>query len=195
MAFGWTSKIKIRTTRPSFDDFQWLQFPRPKILQNKKVLLRELKRHTARRIVSARYAGGGGTLSPGRGYPISGLGGTPSQVQGVPHPRSGGYPVPGWGGPCARSRGYPSRPGMGYPLGQTWDGVTPARPGMGYPPPDLGWGTPLARPGMRYPPWPDLGWGTTPWPGWGTPPASVDRHTDSCQNITFPRTTTRAVNI
>ena len=37
-----------------------------------------------------------------------------------------------------------------------------------------------ARPGMGYPPCPDL--------RSGTPPASVDRHTDSCQNTTFPHT-------
>ena len=133
-------------------------------------------------------------------HPRSG-GGTPSQVWGVPHPKSGGYPIPGLGGypiqtwdrvppsPARPEMGYPyplARPGMGYP---------PARPGMGYPPPwpDLGWGTPH--------PWPDLGWGTPPLPrpgmGYppparpemGYPPTSADRHTDSCQNITFPRTT------
>ena len=101
---------------------------------NKKVLLRERKRHTARRISSARYARGGG-----RGL-VRGPGGVPG-VGGGPHPRSGGgYPVPGLGGTPL------SRPGMGYPPGQTWDGIHP-------------------------------------------PPASVDRHTDWCQNITFPRTT------
>ena len=38
----------------------------------------------------------------------------------------------------------PSRPGMGYPPIQTWDGVPPpSRHGMGYSPcPDLWWGTP-----------------------------------------------------
>ena len=65
---------------------------------NKKVLLRERKRHTARHVASARYA----DLSGGGRYPISGpggvprpmsrahvQGGTPSQVGGgVPHPRS-----------------------------------------------------------------------------------------------------------
>ena len=172
---------------------------------NKKVLLRERKRHTTCRVASARYAdlsGGGHTLSKGWGE-----GGTLSHVQG-------GYPIPGL-------RGYPRYPpatlGMGYPPGQTWDGVPPpARPGMGYPP-DLGWGTPPARLGMGYPPgqtwdgvppsqtWdgvpptrprmgyplppPDLGWGT-PSPhqtwngippyldlGWGTPPRKLNRHT------------------
>ena len=108
----------------------------------------------------------GGTLSQVRGYPIPGWwypipgpGGTPSQGPGVPHPRSGGvpcprsggYPIPGLGVPCPDlvMGGYPiltwsvgtlgtppSRPGMGYPPIQTWDGVPPH--------PDLGWGTPPA---------------------------------------------------
>ena len=61
-------------------------------LYNKKVLLHERKRHTARPVASARYA----DLSGGGRYPISGLGGdTLSHVRGVvPHPRSGGG-VPG----------------------------------------------------------------------------------------------------
>ena len=70
------------------------------ILHNKKVLLRERKRHTARRVVSARYVGRGG------GYPIQswwggtpsshGGGGTPSSYGGgVPHPvMVGGIPSP-----------------------------------------------------------------------------------------------------
>ena len=95
---------------------------------HKKVLLRERKRHTARRVASTRYA----ALS------------NPDLVGGVPHPDLvGGYPgYPpelGWGTPRT-GMGYPPqtlnwvppRPGMGYPL---------ARPGMGYPP-KLGWGTP-----------------------------------------------------
>ena len=51
-----------------------------KQISNKKVLLRERKRHTARRVASARYA----DLSRG---------GTPSHVRG-----GGGYPVPCLGG-------------------------------------------------------------------------------------------------
>ena len=49
--------------------------------QNKKVLLRKRKRHTVRRVASARYAalsngGGGGVPHPDWGYPIqSWLGG------------------------------------------------------------------------------------------------------------------------
>ena len=110
---------------------------------NKKVLLRERKRHTARRVASARYAdwGGGGLPIPRSGgggthpqiqggFPVPGPGGTPSQVRGrgVPHPRSrGAYSIPGWG------EGVPHQDlGWGTPPGQTWDGV----------PPDLRWGPP-----------------------------------------------------
>ena len=51
--------------------------------QNKKVL-RERKRHTARRVASARYAAlCNGGVPRVEGYPISGLGG------GVPHLRCG----------------------------------------------------------------------------------------------------------
>ena len=48
-----------------------------KLRDNKKVLLRERKRHTARRVASARYAGVGGGE--------------------VPHPvMVGGYPIQSW---------------------------------------------------------------------------------------------------
>ena len=55
----------------------------------------------------------------GGGYPISGLGrgGTPSQVGGVPSPRSGGYPVPGLGGYLVPGPGgYPVPGPGGYPI-------------------------------------------------------------------------------
>ena len=118
---------------------------------NKKVLLRERKRHTARRVARARYAdlsggeypvpcpggypvpcwGGGYSIPCPGGYPMPGLGHTPSQVRG-------GYPILGFGG-------YPI---SGPPPDLRWG--TP-------PQPHLGWGTPLARPGMGYPPYhPDL---------------------------------------
>ena len=145
---------------------------------NKKVLLRERKRHTARRVASTRYAAlsnpdlvGGGTPSrPGQGgvppthHPDLVGGGTP----GIPTPTiqtwSGGLPHPdlAWGG----TLGTPQT-GMEYP--PTWDGVLPLDLGWGTPhldlgwvPPylDLGWGTPLPRPGMGYPPYLDLRWGT-----------------------------------
>ena len=115
-------------------------------IKYKKVLLRERKRYTARRVSSARYAGG--VPRPRSGGTSSQVwGGTPSQVWGVPHPRSGGYPIPGLGG-------YPV-PGPG--------GVPhPRSGGREVCQPDLEWGTP---------PWLDLGWGTPLWPdlGWGTP--------------------------
>ena len=65
---------------------------------NKKVLLRERKRHTDRRVASTRYAapGGGGGV-PWAGAPM--LGGTPGQAPPLP----GGYP--GWAPPLVR--GYP----------------------------------------------------------------------------------------
>ena len=118
-----------------------------KINLNKKVLLRECKRHTACPVASARYAalcnGGvpqvGGTPSQVGAYPISALRGaphlrsgwgTPSQV-GVPNLRSGRVPH-------LRSGGTPSQVGVypGYPL---------PIPEMGVPPyPDLRWGTPAS---------------------------------------------------
>ena len=136
-------------------------------LNNKKVLLRERKRHTARHIASTRYAAlsnpdlvGGGVPHPDlvRGYPIQTwlgvpphhpdlVGGTPGTphpdlVRGVPHPDLvGGYP------------GYlPHHPDLrwGTPhLDMGW-GTPNLR--WGTPHLDLGWGTPLPRPEMGYPP-------------------------------------------
>ena len=61
---------------------------------------------------------------------------------------------------------------------ETWDPPKNLRPG---PPENLRPGTPPEnlRPGTP----PTLTW------TWVPPPESVDRHTDWCQNITFPRTT------
>ena len=115
----------------------------------KKVLLREPKRHTARRVASARYA----DLSRGV---------TPSQVRGgTPSHVPGGTPSHVWGGTPSQVQGWYPFPGLG-----------------GYPIPGLGC-TPLARPGMGYPPGPDLGWGTPlpSRPGRGTPPRNVNRQT------------------
>ena len=98
--------------------------------QNKKVLLRERKRHTARRVASAS--------SPGQGS-------TPSiPDRGVPHPvlDGGTHPVLG--------RGYPILSWMGIPPFIPGQRVLPSRPGLGYPPSGPGWGTP-SRPGMGYP--------------------------------------------
>ena len=104
-------------------------------------------------------------------------GGTPCQVWwGVPevgYPPGRGTPCQVWWGgtrggvpPLARSEGGYLR--WEYPPGWTWLGYQPP-PGwtwLGYPPPLAG-------------------------PGWGTPPprcGQTDWWTDTCQNITFPRT-------
>ena len=147
-----------------------------KSVKNKKVLLRGRKRHTARHVTSACYAGGM--------YPIQ-------SWWGVSHPvMVGGYPQPpsrpGWEVPQVPPPPL-SRPGQGGTLGttiqtwpggvpqvpphhpdlewgtpphhQTWDGVPPLhtiRPGMGYPPhtirPGMGYPPPTIRPGMGYSP-------------------------------------------
>ena len=140
----------------------------------------------------------GGPCPRFRRVPHPRSGGVPCpRSRGVPHPRSRGYPISGPGGTPSRPGqgctpglgGTPSRPGLGVPQVppiKTWDGVhSPARPGMGYTPSRPQMGYPLARPGMGYPPRPEMGYRHLP--------ASVDRHTDSCQNIAFPRTTYAAV--
>ena len=116
---------------------------------NKKVILRERKRHTARCVASTRYACCSVQWGAEMGYPPPDMGypldmGYPSLDMGY-HPRHGYLPwtwgpPPRWGTP----------PEMGYP--RTWDGVPPY--------PDLKWGTP---------PTSDLRWGKPP------PPASVNR--------------------
>ena len=139
---------------------------RRKNLIYKKVLLRERKRHTARRVARTRYTAlsGGYLIQTWLGVPWlpppsiiqTWLGVTPSRpgwgVPQVPPPPDlvGGYPIQTWLG---GSPGTP--PGLvgGYSI-QTWSGGTPSRPGWGYsvyPPP--------SRPGMGYPP-PNLRWGT-----------------------------------
>ena len=125
----------------------------------KKILRCEHKRHTSHSVAIACYAGGGYPIPFLGGYPTSGLGVPHLRSGGVPHPRSGwGYPIPFLGVPHLRSGGTPSqlwtggtpsshgggysryppsRPGMGNPPVQTWDGV----------PPNLRWGTHLPDPG------------------------------------------------
>ena len=119
---------------------------------NKKVLLRERKRHTARRVASDCYAepsGGGYPISGLGGYPIPGPGGTLSQVRG-------GYPISGLGGTPSQVRGEYPIPGPGVTPSQVQGGIPSKVWGEGVPqvPPqsDLGWGTPLPRLGTGYPP-------------------------------------------
>ena len=131
--------------------------------------------------------------------------GTPYQIQvgGTPTwtldrvPPSAGWGIPhldlGWGTPIHIWDRVPLISWMGYPhldLGwgapiKTWDGVLPIQTWDGVPPSGLGMGYPLTWDGFPHQ---DLGWGTPHQLDGVPPPASVDRHTDSCQNITFPRT-------
>ena len=110
--------------------------------QNRKVFPRERKRHTARRVASARYAvlysGWVGVPHPRvgeGGYPGQVLmaGGTPSQGWGYPiqilmvrgtHPRSGGTPSKNGGVPLSDFDGW----GVSHPIG----GSTPSK-SRGYP--------------------------------------------------------------
>ena len=136
-----------------------------KIYVNRKVLLRERKRHTTCRIASARYADGGGVPHPvlvgGVPHPVM-VGGLPHPVmmveRGLPHPvMVGGSP----------------RPGMGYPPTQTWDRVPSHHSDLEWstPHPDLGWGTPPPRPGTGYPPTIQTWDGVPPIQTWdGVPP-------------------------
>ena len=104
---------------------------------NKKVLLRECKRHTACRVASTPYVVLTG-YPPGRVPPLARV--PPSQS--TPRP---GYPPPGYPPSQGTTRlGTPPArvpPGLGTPL--AW-----VPPQAGYPP---GQGTPLAGPG-RVPP-------------------------------------------
>ena len=104
---------------------------------NKKVLLRERKRHTDCRVASTRYAapaGGGGV--PQADAPLLGVPRTGAPCWGVPWV---GTPLPG-----VPQAGTPLSGGtLGRcPPAWTWDGVPP--------PPSAGWGTPL----------PDVNWHT-----------------------------------
>ena len=106
--------------------------------KNKKVLLRERKRHTARRVVSTPvvlpgYPPPGGSRYPPGGVPSQvpppGSPGTPPGVpsQVPPQPRGGGYPTPR--GYLVR---YPPRGRGGYPVRYPRGGTRSGPPG-GYP--------------------------------------------------------------
>ena len=136
----------------------------------KKVLLRERKRHTARRVASTHYAvpvGGTSPLSWDLTWTVGYLLPRPGWGRRVPHPRSGyggrGTPFPGLDGgyPLPRS-GWRDTPFLGQ-------GTPPSRPGRGTPPP-------LGR--MGYPP---VG-------GMGVPPPQlVEMWTGTqSENTTFP---------
>ena len=80
------------------------QTPQPDLEINKKVLLRERKRHTARRVASTCYVALSSDWGGGGGYLIQSLMGNP-------------HPVPGGGG------GYP---GVHHSYSiWTWNGVPP----------------------------------------------------------------------
>ena len=128
-----------------------IRFSKNPKLENKKVLLRERKRHSTHcvAVASACYSRGGVPRIPPQTWdgvpPWTWDGVTPSTWtwDGVPP-----YLDLGWGTPL---------PG----------------PEMGYPPYlDLGWGTPLPGPGMGYQPRPRTEMGYPPYPDlrWGTPP-------------------------
>ena len=127
-----------------------------KLHENKKVLLRERKRHTARRVVSTPsvvltgYPPPGGVPGPDRvpprgGYPDLDLTGYPPGGYPVRYPPPGGVPGPGPdrvsppGGGYLDLTGYP--PGGGYPdpprcLMAFWE-MLQSIMGYGYPPPQV----------------------------------------------------------
>ena len=126
------------------------------------------------------------------------LGGYPIPARGYPHPDlAGGYPIPTGGYPTLGTphphldlaRGYhiPARgyytsgnPHLDltrvYPI-WTWPAYPPSGPGWGTPCLGLAWVTPNIWTWSGYPPPPIWNW-----PGY----PSVDKQTDTCQNITFP---------
>ena len=117
---------------------------------NKKVLLCEHKRHTTRRVASARSV----ALSPdGLGVPHPVLDG------GLPHPVfDGGYPIQSWRLAHPVLDGYPP-PGSGMeypPPTWTWDEIPPPNLVLGWgsttwtwngvpAPLSAGWGIPLSE--------------------------------------------------
>ena len=109
-------------------------------------------------------------------YPLPG--GTPSLLGGG---------TPPWVPPSDLVEGYPI-PARRYPT----LGNPPIGPGWGNPPIRSGWGT-SHQTWLGYPPSVRPGWGTPLHLDLaGVPPPPVDRQigwTDTCQNITFPRTT------
>ena len=161
-------------------------------LFNKKVLLRERKRHTYCSVASTPsvvLTGGGGTPSqiygPNRGYPIPGpdRGGTPSQIQMGEYPSlTGGYPIPGLEGTPSMERAFPIPGGGGVPWGTTHLDLVRVPPhldpGGGYLIPGRGVSPYPSGPGQGTPLHPRLDGGTPlSKAGWGYPPSGPDRGT------------------
>ena len=143
------------------------------IIHNKKVLLRESKRHTARRLASTCYnalsIGWGGTpTSPGGGrFPRSAN--HPDLTGGVPHPvlvvgggTLGTHHHPDLAGSTLGTC-PPSRPGWGDP-----EVPPPSRPGTGYPAPIPGIGYPHSQTCDGVPP-------TKTWDGVSPSTQTLDR--------------------
>ena len=152
-------------------------------INNKKVLLRERKRHTAGRVVSTpSVVLPGSPPCPNLAGGVPYLGTPPRQ--GTPPSWPGGYPA--W---------VPSHPGPGVPYLGTPSRVPPGRepPQQGTPPqgtPPLSW-TWLGTPPPNVCPvafWvmlqSTMGYGYPPPPLWTD--RLMDGWTDTCQNITFP---------
>ena len=199
------TSVLILTTTVKITECQWKWTSL--ITGNKKVLLREGKMHTARRVASTRYPVPVG-LPPILTSDLTWMGVPPSWWQGVSpsQVRTGGFPSssPDGGVPHLRSGwGYPHQQHL-IPLILTWDGVPPGiGTGWGYPSPNGdGWEYPPVRKDgfslsirMRYPLLCQEGWGYPPLirknevsPHLELGPGQGDRHTEACQNIPFPRT-------
>ena len=121
----WTRSYEISVSPQTFTKLIGILCDRRCVVnKNKKVLLRERKRHTARRVASTCYAALSNPDLVG-GYPIQtwlGVSWVPPTIQ-TWLGRGGTPSRPGWGYPRYPQ---PSRPGWagGYPI-QTWLGGTP----------------------------------------------------------------------
>ena len=135
-------KVDTVAVAPFVKDFK-CNYSHTKV--NKKVLLRERKRHTTHNVGSARYAALSPDLGGGGGPPSSANGGYPHPVlmgriyhhqvlTGVPPSRFD------WGTPSSSNRVFPGVPPSGRmavpPSGRMV--VPPVRTGWGYPPPGCG---------------------------------------------------------
>ena len=101
---------------------------------NKKVLLREHKRHTTHHVANTPCA----VLSP-----VDGGGG------GLPHLWTGGIPIQDDRG-LDRGTPCPQNP-LSYPCQVGWDTPYPHWAGWVYPQVKAGWGTPWVKAGWGYP--------------------------------------------